>query len=103
MSEGKYTFMQERFSGVSIGKQHLIPILQVYPNPASEYLNVVFDHTGETALQIFDMTGRAVYSTIHDAGGFTNLSLDIAELNPGLFFLKVNSGDRTGVIRFIKE
>lgn len=103
MSEGKYTFMQEKLSLVSSRNPGIIQMLQVYPNPASEYLNVVFDHTGNTAIQIIDMTGRTVYSTLHHAGGFTNMTLDINQLNPGLYFLKVNAGDETGVLRFIKE
>lgn len=103
MSEGKYTFMQEKLSLVSYRNPGIIQMLQVYPNPASEYLNVVFDHTGNTAIQIIDMTGRTVYSTLHHAGGFTNMTLDINQLNPGLYFLKVNAGDETGVLRFIKE
>jgi len=103
MSEGKYTFIQEKLSLVSSRNPGIIQMLQVYPNPASEYLNVVFDHTGNTAIQIIDMTGRTVYSTLHHAGGFTNMTLDINHLNPGLYFLKVNAGDETGVLRFIKE
>ena len=103
MSEGKYTFMQEKLSLVSSRNPGIIQMLQAYPNPASEYLNVVFDHTGNTAIQIIDMTGRTVYSTQHNAGGFTNMTLDINQLNPGLYFLKVDAGMKTGVLRFIKE
>ena len=103
MSMGLFTFMQEKMSLVSARSPEMIQMLEVYPNPASNNLNVVFDQVGETSIQVIDMTGRSVYSTIHSAGGFTNLSLDIAQLNPGLFFLKVSSGSRTGVIRFIKQ
>lgn len=103
MSEGKYTFIQEKLSAVSTGNPGMIQMFQVYPNPASEYVNVVFDYTGETGIQIIDMTGRTVHSIVHNAGGFTSLSLDIARLEPGLFFLKVNTGNETGVLRFIKE
>ncbi|MCK4749904.1 MAG: T9SS type A sorting domain-containing protein, partial [Bacteroidales bacterium] len=100
---GKYSFIQEKLSLVTLRSPEMIQILKVYPNPASDHINVLFDHTGETAIQIIDMTGRTVSSTIHRAGGFTNLSLDIAQLKPGLFFLKVNSGNKRGVIRFIKK
>ena len=103
MSIGLFTFIQEKLSAVSTRNPGVIQMLKVYPNPASEYINVVFDYSGETAIQIIDMTGRTVQSTIHNAGGFTSLSLDIARLNPGLFFLKVNTGNETGVLRFIKE
>jgi len=101
--EGKYVFMQEKLSLVSVPKTGLMQMLKVYPNPASENVNVLFDHTGEAQIQIIDMTGRTVYSTLYRAGGFSNLSLDISQLNPGLFFLKLDAENETGVVRFIKE
>lgn len=100
---GKYTLMQEELSLVSAPGPGLIQLLEVYPNPASEYLNVVFDHAGETTLQIMDMTGRMVHSRLIKAGGLTSLTLDINDLKPGLFFLRVDTGAETGVLRFIKE
>lgn len=103
MSEGKYTFMQERIHLVSTGDMGSIQMLELYPNPASDYVNVVFDHTGETRIQLIDMTGRTVHSTIHHAGGFTRLSMDVAGLRPGLFFMKVEAGGESQVLRFIKE
>ncbi len=102
-TEGKYTFMLEELSLVSAKTPSIIQMLEVYPNPASESINVVFDHTGETAIQIMDMAGRIVYTNLYEAGGFTNMALDINHLNSGLYFLKVKTGDQTGVLRFIKE
>ena len=100
---GKYTFMQEELSLVSAPGPGLIQLLEVYPNPASEYINVVFDHAGETTLQIMDMTGRMVHSRLIKAGGLTSLILDINQLKPGLYFLRADTGAETGVRRFIKE
>lgn len=100
---GKYAFTQELLSFVSTRKPGIIQMLQVYPNPASESLNVVFDHAGQTGIQILDITGRIVYSNLYETPGLTTLQLDINHLNPGLFFLKVNAGDNNGVLRFIKD
>lgn len=102
-SEGKYTFMQEKLSLVSSRDFGAIKMLQVYPNPASDYLNVVLDHSGESSLQIIDMAGRTVFTNLYNTSGFTNLVLDINHLNSGLFFLKVNTGDETEILRFIKQ
>ena len=52
---------------------------------------------------MMDMAGRIVYTNLVEAGGFTNMALDINHLNSGLYFLKVKTGDQTGVVRFIKE
>ena len=103
MSEGKYTFMQERLTFVSAEKHEIQNLLQVYPNPAADRINVVFDFVGRSDIDIIDMTGRLVHSTHYDASGFTNLSLDISSLNPGVFFIRVSADGESNVLRFIKE
>ena len=104
MSEGKYTFIQERITFVSAEDEkdpgHL---LQVYPNPASDQIQVVFDLVGRADIDIIDLTGRLIRSTSYEASGFTSLSMDITELNPGVFFVRINSGGSSEVLRFIKE
>ena len=102
-SEGKYTFMQERLTIVSVGKNEVMNLLQVYPNPAADHINVVFDLVGRSEIDIIDMTGRLVRTTRYDASGFTNLSLDVSSLNPGVFFVRVSAEGESNVLRFIKE
>ncbi|MCK5136019.1 MAG: T9SS type A sorting domain-containing protein [Bacteroidales bacterium] len=103
MSEGKYTFMQEELLAVSTEIPGSIQMLEVYPNPASDFVNVAFDHMGEVRMNIIDISGRSVYSVNHDAGGFSSLRLDISVLNSGLYFIKVDTGNEARVLRFIKE
>ena len=103
MSEGKYTFMQEKLIGVSTDDPGFIQMLEVYPNPAAEQLNVVFDREGDIRVNIIDVSGRSVHSTSYQSGGFSTLSLNIADLNPGLFFLRLETDDASQVVRFIKE
>jgi hypothetical protein len=103
-TEGKYTFMQEKLvSFLSAGDQEMPSLLQVYPNPATDRINLVFDYTGGSEINIFDMTGRIVYSRPMDVFGFTSLSLDISSLKPGIFFIQVQTGDQSNTMRFIKE
>ncbi|MEA3462462.1 MAG: T9SS type A sorting domain-containing protein, partial [Bacteroidota bacterium] len=102
-SEGKYTFMQEKLSLVSSEEHQVHSLLEVYPNPASDHINVLFDLNGRTDIEIIDMTGRRVYATWYNAGGFTNLSLDVGSLNPGVFFIRVSAEGESDVLRFIKE
>ena len=102
-SEGKYTFMQERLTFVSAEEHELQSLLQVYPNPAADHINVVFDLVGHSKIDIIDMTGRLVRTTRYDASGFTNLSLDVSSLNPGVFFIRVSAEAESNVLRFIKQ
>jgi len=101
--QGIYNFMQERIIPVSIGRNEVMNLLQVYPNPASDHINVVFDLTGRSEIEIIDMTGRLVRTTQYDASGFTNLSLDVSSLNPGVFFVRVSAQGESNVLRFIKQ
>jgi hypothetical protein len=103
-SEGKYTFMQEKLVSFVSTQDHELPLLlQVYPNPASDRISVLFDRMGESDINIIDITGRIVYSTRYDSGGFTNLSLDISSLTSGLYFMQVQVGGESNVLRFIKQ
>jgi hypothetical protein len=104
MGGGIYTFMQETMDfGVSVETPGRVQLFQVYPNPASDRINVVFDLVGQAAIEIIDMTGRRVYATRYHAGGFTNYSLDVSSLNPGVFFIRVSAEGESNVLRFIKE
>ena len=101
---GVYSFMQERLTFVSAENQDLPEHgLQVYPNPASDQIQVAFDLHGRANIELMDMTGRLVRSTSYEASGFTNLSMDIGDLNPGVFLMRVSAGDHSEVLRFIKE
>jgi len=102
-TEGKYTFMQEKLSFLSTEDQEARSLLEVYPNPATDRIHLVFDYTGVSEINIIDLTGRIVYSRPFDVYGFTNMSLDISSLNPGIFFLQVKTGNESNSMRFIKE
>ena len=103
MSEGRYTFMQEKIIPLSAKENEIMNLLQVYPNPAADRINVVYDLVGRSDIDIIDMTGRLVQRTQYDASGFTNLSLDVSSLNPGVFFIRVSAEGESNVLRFIKE
>lgn len=103
-SEGKYTFMQEEIWLTSAEDSELPEyLLEVYPNPATDRIHVVFDRTGPTDINVIDMTGRLIQSTRYQSAGFTNYSLDISSLNAGIYFVRVGSGSQANVMRFIKE
>jgi hypothetical protein len=104
MGGGIYTFMQEKMDfGVSTEDTQELDFFNVYPNPAGEQINVVFDRNGQADIEIIDMTGRIVYSRRYNSGGFTNYSVDISSLNPGVFFIRVSAEGESNVRRFIKE
>lgn len=61
---------------------------KVYPNPASDYINITSEISGEAEVNIFDMTGRCVKNTrIND---INNATINISDIEKGVYFVNIN-------------
>ncbi|HXC06835.1 MAG TPA: T9SS type A sorting domain-containing protein, partial [Bacteroidia bacterium] len=71
-------------------EEHLINLFEdVYPNPSSGIVNVVFSNNNATyAVELFDITGRVVKSDITSGSGYT---FEKGSLGAGVYFLKVSN------------
>ncbi|HEY9113117.1 MAG TPA: T9SS type A sorting domain-containing protein [Bacteroidales bacterium] len=81
--------------------------LSVYPNPAQNQLNVVYNSATakQYSLQIFNTAGVIVYSEkMSGNGNEISTAINISELKPGMYFIRINSGN-TAIAnsKFIKE
>ena len=56
----------------------------IYPNPASSEVKIISN--GDANVKIFDMTGRCV----KDVNVTENATIDIKDLNTGVYFVNVN-------------
>ncbi len=74
--------------------------VQVYPNPATERIQVSAG-SEISRLALFNMQGQAVLQAEGLEG--KNASMDIRNLQPGIYILKVESGKGVGVHRIIKR
>jgi hypothetical protein len=87
------TFVQVNFSELE---------LALYPNPASDYIQVVgLPTNGKYTIDIYNPQGQKVKSQIRTDG--SDLRLDIQTLPPGVYFIQINSGNSQRVARFIKQ
>ena len=71
----------------------------VYPNPATDFVNINSADTIDS-YRIYDLTGRVVKSSSPYSN---NLRIDVTSLNKGVYMVKLNSGDKTGSIKLIKD
>ena len=74
----------------------------MYPNPVANELNIVAK-TNNTinAISIVDMNGRTVKNT-NDAG-MNNTSVNVSDLNSGVYFVTIETNEGTGTSKFIKK
>jgi hypothetical protein len=67
-----------------------VPV-HIFPNPATNLLTVVFESL-EFDLTLLDLTGRKIFERNSFPGTAT---LDVSGYEPGIFILKIVSGQKT--------
>ena len=89
-------------------KINAITLTNIYPNPAKNKLNVSLASPAndKIILEIRDLTGKLVMRQASKImSGNNNLSLEVASLPAGSYFIKVidNNGSQTSISKFVKE
>lgn len=75
-----------------------IPQVSVYPNPASNMLNIETEGVGAFDFQLFDLTGRLVAEQ-KDAVG--KASMEVSELTQGVYMLKVIQNGKSAIQKVV--
>ena len=76
--------------------------MSVYPNPATNLLNVNAGEAGTiSAIQIVDLNGRQMFTR-----SFNNVSdaqINVNDLSTGMYLINITSGDQTVTKKFLKQ
>jgi hypothetical protein len=79
---------------------------KVFPVPAKNYVNMSFSSTspGKAQISLTDISGRTLRTeTIHVISGYNNMRLELNNLRPGVYFLKMIGKDHAHVGRIIVQ
>ena len=71
--------------------------ISVFPNPVRDKLNIVLNVASD--LQIVDISGKTMFSYI---GCSENCSIDVSNLESGVYFCRVFNNDEVQTVKFIK-
>ena len=101
---GTHVFEIEIDESFVVSNQEVInadDLLNVFPNPASDVLNVTLDKpfAESTQIEIIDLNGRAIQRQVL-APGQTKMILDIGDLSPSLYFVRFESESKIGTKKF---
>lgn len=80
--------------------------LSVFPNPASDRLNVSFltNEVSSIDCKILDMTGKLLYNKhIESDGGLVEESVNVSDFATGIYFLRIETPKGTTIEKFVKE
>ena len=102
-STGTYTFVQQKL-GTTGSKSLKSTVFSVYPNPASDQLNLVNNIDGEYQVRICNMNGQVVLSKmINGKNVIDNQVIDISFLSPGIYNLGLYREGEVESLKFIKK
>jgi hypothetical protein len=74
--------------------------LKIFPNPANNHVTIQLSRTISSSIEIIDATGRIVL-TLESVG--ENFTIDISELNAGIYFIRVRCEEGIFVKKFVIE
>jgi len=79
--------------------------LRAYPNPADNRFTVQLPFAaGEvTGTGVMDAAGKQYLQNDHRVSGDQHLDLEVGSLRPGMYLLRVEAGNNTRVLKFIKR
>ncbi len=83
---------------ISVDNIKELPTLKVWPNPATDIIQVRLENTPIKLIKIVDITGRTVLYTKND---YTQIS--ISHLKPGVYYIQVRSDNYTFSQKFLKQ
>ena len=82
-------------TGISSATNEL-PLL-VYPNPANDKITIQYSTQDDVTIEILDLQGKTVYSSIQASGFNQKINLDISKLSNGLYTILVKDTTSQGV------
>ncbi|WP_438969041.1 S8 family serine peptidase [Nonlabens sp.] len=69
--------------------------LKLFPNPANDQFNVSLgsaNFSKEVSIDVFDILGKQIMSNTYDNSGNFEQSIDVSQLNSGIYLVRVRSG-----------
>lgn len=85
---------------VGISASAVLHSLRVYPNPAHSTVTLDFGDVMQAGIVLMDASGRALK---HEVLQSNTIQIDMNDLTPGIYFIKITASNDTQTVRVIKE
>jgi hypothetical protein len=77
--------------------------LELFPQPATEFLRISSNNLEDLNYRIFDLKGKEVLSGYITLNGNETISISIGELNDGIYFFEYTIEKESFINKFIKH
>ena len=76
--------------------------VSIYPNPTSNSILIDIEKSiEELTITLFDLSGKTIFETAYS--NVQQLTLDLVELNNGLYFLELRNGQEVEIQKISKK
>jgi hypothetical protein len=75
-------------------------VVNIYPNPAKNKLNLVFEEDSPRIISLNDILGKEIFSKPLEN---KNVTIDTDQFENGIYFLKITRNSRSTVFKVIIE
>lgn len=112
-SEGTGTstdYLTIKYSQVTVGiispeENNFFPGISLFPNPTTTQLTISCSQGTIKNIEIYNVHGQKYSTSIFPLidGEGVGVNVDVAELSPGIYFVKVNNGEKVYMKKFIVQ
>lgn len=74
--------------------------IDIFPNPANDFINIKLEQTDKYDIEIFDLFGRSIKRL--KCNNESQLEVDVSNLVPGSYLMRVQNGGNIDNLKFIK-
>jgi hypothetical protein len=97
-SNGNYILTKKLLSATNINETELqTPFMHIYPNPANGFVNIVSYNL--SALSIYDLNGKLIYTQAVNNSNFDTHRIDISFLNKGIYLIEATHHNASKAIQ----
>ena len=89
------------YSTSGITQERLTGVVNVFPNPAHDHLNIRHNLSGKISVEVYDVMGNIVFTDYCPAR--ESIRLAVNHFSNGVYILRLSNDDATGMARFVKE
>lgn len=86
--------------GTDVTVINSIAQISVYPNPASETINVTLSYSGISTYYVADISGRIVLNGVLNHENSTG-AISLNGVSEGIYFLRIIGNNQSAVVRFV--
>lgn len=74
--------------------------IAIFPNPVSEILHITQENNQALQIELYNIQGQTIYNTIINQ---TQNEIDLSDVTPGVYFIKVSSQGKVVYYKVVKE